>query len=154
MRGQVLGVDVRTGAGLVAGDDGRRYTFGPADWAQRGEPAIGQTVDFETHDARALNIFPLPATSAPSSAPALPATPAPAPASGRNKIVAALLAFFLGTLGVHRFYLGRTGSGIVMVLLSITVVGLLVTGPWALIDAIRYLVMDDEEFALRYRRRR
>ena len=46
MRGQVLGVDVRTGHGLLAGDDGRRYTFLPEDWAPAGEPAIGQTVDF------------------------------------------------------------------------------------------------------------
>ena len=41
MRGQVLGVDSRTGEGLVAGDDGRRYRFTPEDWAQRGEPAMG-----------------------------------------------------------------------------------------------------------------
>jgi TM2 domain-containing membrane protein YozV len=64
-----------------------------------------------------------------------------------------LLAFFIGTLGIHRFYLGRTGSGIVMLILSITLVGLLVTAPWALIDMVRYLVMSDEEFAARYQRK-
>lgn len=143
MRGQVLGVDTRSGHGLVAGDDGQRYTFLPEDWTQRGEPVIGQSVDFETSGGRALNIFPL---SAPPVAVALPA-------NDRNKYVAAALAFLLGTLGVHRFYLGRTGSGIVMLVLTLTVVGLLVTGLWALIDTVRYLVMSDAEFDARYRRR-
>ena len=61
-----------------------------------------------------------------------------------------LLAFFLGTLGIHRFYLGRTGSGLIMLLLSCTVIGLFVTVPWALIDAIRYLVTDHDDFQNRY----
>jgi TM2 domain-containing membrane protein YozV len=68
----------------------------------------------------------------------------------RNKYIAALIAFLLGPLGVHRFYLGRTGSGIAMLLLTCTIVGLIVSGPWALIDMIRYLVMDEREFAERY----
>src|SRR5687768_18017921 len=65
MRGQVLGVDTRTGDGIVTGDDGRRYSFKPDDWAHRGEPAIGMIVDFETADNRALSIFPVPGTSPP-----------------------------------------------------------------------------------------
>jgi TM2 domain-containing membrane protein YozV len=151
MRGRVLGVDARSGDGLVAGDDGRRYTFQPADWASRGEPAIGIEVDFDTADTRALSIFPIPPAAA-----AVPAAAVPVPPpirNDRNKYVAAVIAFLLGTLGIHRFYLGRTGSGIAMLVLSCTIVGLLVTGPWAFIDMIRYLVMSDEEFADRYRRR-
>ncbi len=149
MRGQVLGVDTRTGDGIVSGDDGRRYAFRPTDWAARGEPAVGMHVDFETHENRALTIFPVPGTS-----------PSPVPASvelepersDRNKLVAALLAFLLGWLGIHRFYLGRIGSGIVMLLLSCTVVGLFATVPWALIDMIRYLMMTEREFAELYGR--
>jgi TM2 domain-containing membrane protein YozV len=75
------------------------------------------------------------------------------PANDRNKYVAALLAFFLGTFGIHRFYLGRNGTGVVMIVLSITIVGLLVTGIWALIDMVRYLIMSDAEFEHRYARR-
>lgn len=150
MRGQVLGVDTRTGDGIVSGDDGRRYAFKPADWAARGEPAVGMHVDFEVHENRALTIFPVPGMA-----------PSPVPASSyareaeendRNKLIAALLAFLIGPLGIHRFYLGRVGSGIAMLLLSCTVIGLIVTVPWALIDMVRYLVMSDREFAERYAR--
>ena len=153
MRGQVLGVDTRTGDGIVTGDDGRRYSFKPDDWAHRGEPAIGMIVDFETADNRALSIFPVPGTSPPPAV--APSAQAPAPAyDSRDKVVAALLAFFIGIFGVHRFYLGRTGSGIAMLLLSCTFIGLAVTVPWAFIDMIRYLVMSDREFAERYARGR
>ncbi|MGZ8351630.1 MAG: TM2 domain-containing protein [Allosphingosinicella sp.] len=149
MRGQVLGVDSRTGDGIVTGEDGRRYSFKPLDWAARGEPAIGMQVDFETHESRALSIFPVPGTSPPPVA-----APRPAPLhDDRNKYIAAVIAFVIGPLGIHRFYLGRTGSGIAMVILSCTIVGLLVTVPWAFIDMIRYLIMSDREFADRYARK-
>ncbi len=152
MRGQVLGVDPRTGEGLVAGQDGQRYRFAPEDWAHRGEPAIGIEVDFEAANDRALSVFPMP--TAPGPRRAVPPTPVAAPTNDRNKYVAAVMAFVIGTLGIHRFYLGRTGLGIVMLVLSITVIGLVISAPWALIDMIRYLLMSDEEFAGRYPRTR
>lgn len=148
MRGQVLGVDTRTGEGIVAGDDGRRYVFTPDDWADRGQPAIGMQVDFETDQKRALALFPVPGSPL---APQRRAS-APAPINDRNKYIAALLAFVLGVLGVHRFYLGRTGSAITMLALSCTVVGMLITAPWAFVDMIRYLVMSDSDFERRYAR--
>ena len=149
MRGQVLGVDTRTGDGIVTGDDGRRYSFKPADWADRGEPAIGMYVDFEIHENRALSIFPVPGMApAPAPAPSVPAIEY----NDRNKYIAALIAFVIGPLGIHRFYLGRTGSGIAMLILSCTIIGLIVSVPWAFIDMIRYLIMSDREFATRYSR--
>lgn len=48
--------------------------------------------------------------------------------------VAYLLWFFLWPFGGHRFYLGRTGTAIAMLILSITFFGLVISGPWALID--------------------
>jgi len=45
-----------------------------------------------------------------------------------------ILWFFFWPFGGHRFYLGRSGSAIAMLILSITVVGLLVTSIWALVD--------------------
>jgi len=151
MRGQVLGVNLKTGEGQVAGDDGCRYTFRPDDWAHRGEPAVGAVIDFEATEGRATNIFPMPVqTGAIQAAHAAP--PPAALRSDRNKWIAAILAFVFGPLGIHRFYTGRTGSGIAMLILSCTVVGLIISVPWAWIDMIRYIVMGEAEFDHRYAR--
>ena len=148
MRGQLLGVDTRTGEGQVAGDDGHRYAFAPVDWAGRGEPAVGQWVDFRPDRDRAISLFPVPATAGAVS----PPVRSPAPRSDRDKLVAALLAFLVGAIGIHRFYVGRIGSGLVMLILSMTVIGLLATVPWALIDTLRFLFMSHDAFARRYAR--
>ncbi len=50
--------------------------------------------------------------------------------SEKSWVAALLLCFFLGVFGVHRFYTGRIGTGIVMLL---TLGGF---GIWALIDFI------------------
>lgn len=54
----------------------------------------------------------------------------------KSQLVAVLLAFFLGGLGIHRFYLGYTWQGVVQLL---TLGG---CGVWALIDFIRILIGD------------
>lgn len=56
--------------------------------------------------------------------------------SGKSQIVAAALCFFLGYIGIHRFYLGYTTIGILQIL---TLGG---CGIWALIDLIRILTGD------------
>ena len=61
-------------------------------------------------------------------------------------IVAVLLAFFLGTLGIHNFYLGYTTKGVIQLVLTITVIGIFVSGPWALIDFIM-LIMRSGSYA-------
>ena len=60
----------------------------------------------------------------------------------RSKIVTFLLAFFLGYLGVHNFYLGKTGIGITQLLITVLTfgIGALITGPWAFIEGILALV--------------
>ena len=54
-------------------------------------------------------------------------------------IVAVLLAFFLGALGIHNFYLGYTGKGIIQLILTITVICAPVSAIWALIEFIMIL---------------
>ncbi len=56
-------------------------------------------------------------------------------------------------LGIHRFYLGRNGTAVLMIVISATIIGLLVTTLWSFIDTVRYLVMSDAEFEHRYARR-
>ena len=61
--------------------------------------------------------------------------------SEKKRLVALLLCFFLGGLGVHRFYVGKVGTGIAQIL---TLGGL---GVWVLIDFIMILcgVFKDKE---------
>ena len=54
--------------------------------------------------------------------------------SEKSRLAAALLCWFLGVFGVHRFYVGKVGTGILM---FITLGAL---GIWALIDLIVILV--------------
>ncbi len=54
----------------------------------------------------------------------------------KSQLVALLLCFFLGGLGIHRFYLGYTGIGIIQ-LLTIGSFGI-----WAFIDLIRIIIGD------------
>ena len=59
-------------------------------------------------------------------------------ASVSEKLIlpAFLLAWFLGVVGAHRFYAGRIGSGIAMLLLTITGFGLIVTFIWVIVDLV------------------
>ena len=45
-----------------------------------------------------------------------------------------LLCIFFGAFGIHRLYLGETATGVVMLILGITIIGLLISGLWAFID--------------------
>lgn len=67
--------------------------------------------------------------------------------SRKNKIATGVLALIFGSLGIHRFYLGYKGQGIALLVLWILgflTFGLtwLVTGIWALVDAIRAFTGD------------
>lgn len=56
---------------------------------------------------------------------------------GKSPVVAFLLALFLGTFGAHRFDMGKTGSGIAMLLITLLlgwIGGIFVTGIRAFID--------------------
>ncbi len=54
--------------------------------------------------------------------------------SSKSKIVAGLLGIFLGSIGVHNFYLGRTGRGIAQIVATICTCG--IAGIWGFIEGI------------------
>ncbi|NLF40813.1 TM2 domain-containing protein [bacterium] len=65
------------------------------------------------------------------------ATPAPEAPVQKSRIAAGLLGIFLGGLGIHRFYLGYVGIGILQILASCACgIGAI----WGLIEGILILV--------------
>lgn len=59
----------------------------------------------------------------------------------KSKIAAGLLGIFLGSLGVHNFYLGYTGKAIAQLLITVLTLGIgtIITGIWGLIEGILIL---------------
>ena len=66
--------------------------------------------------------------------------------SGRNRTVAAVFALLLGGIGIHKFYLGRIGQGILYILFCWTLIPSLI----AIIEGVVYLTMSDQEFNAKY----
>lgn len=66
--------------------------------------------------------------------------------NGKSRVAAALLAFFLGAFGIHKFYLGQIGMGIVYLLFCWTFIPAII----AFIEFILLLVMTDETFNQRF----
>lgn len=65
----------------------------------------------------------------------------------KNKYVAAMLAFFLGTFGVHKFYLRDPGAGIFYIMLMVMTSRFMpISAILGLIDGMRYLMMSPEDF--------
>jgi TM2 domain-containing membrane protein YozV len=77
-----------------------------------------------------------------------------------NKISAGLLALFIGTLGIHWFYLNETSKGVTYLLLTILgwltfglffgAIIILVISILCLIDGISFLTMSDKDFNKKY----
>jgi len=64
----------------------------------------------------------------------------------KSKTVAVLLALLLGGIGAHKFYLGKTGMGILYLLFVWTWIPAII----ALIEGIRYALMSEDEFQKAY----
>jgi len=144
MKGQILDFSIQTNAGVISGEDGKRYEFTGADWRESTPPQRGMSIDFEAQKNLAKNIYRVPGAS---------------PGTGKNKVAAGLLAIFLGGWGIHKFYLGYNGPGLVFLLVN--TIGFAVTwimlfipnivlGVIALVEGILYLTKSDEEFEQTY----
>lgn len=64
----------------------------------------------------------------------------------KDKTTAALLAFFLGAFGGHKFYLDQSGKGVLYLLFCWTYI----PGLIALVEGVQYLTMDDSAFDAKY----
>lgn len=64
------------------------------------------------------------------------------PSTAKNKVAAGVLALLLGGFGIHKFYTGAWGWGIVYIVLCLT----WIPAFFAIIEGIRYLTMGDAEF--------
>jgi TM2 domain-containing membrane protein YozV len=69
-----------------------------------------------------------------------------------NKIAAGICGILLGSLGIHKFILGYTGAGLIMLLVTVLTCGLagIVTHLIGLIEGIIYLTKSDEDFVSTY----
>lgn len=64
----------------------------------------------------------------------------------KNKFTAVLLAFFLGGIGIHKFYLGKSTQGILYLIFCWTFIPALL----ALFDFLGLLFMSDQGFNVKY----
>lgn len=140
MKGEVLEYDIDADHGLISAEDGNRYQFRGMDVRADRPPRPGDRVDFQTEENDARDIYIQKATS---------------PADGKSKVAAGLLAIFIGALGIHKFYLGYSTAGIIMLavfLLGWIALGIpsIIISIIAFIEGIIYLVKSDEAFHERY----
>ena len=56
-------------------------------------------------------------------------------ANKKTALVAYILWFFVGWFGGHNFYLGRIGPAVAQLILTLTIIGCLITIFWVLVDA-------------------
>ena len=143
MRGQILDYSVQTNTGTISGADGNRYYFNGAEWKGQGAPLRAMTVDFETEGNQAKGVYVAPGSASTS----------------KNKVVAGVLAILLGWWGIHKFYLGYTGPGLIFLLVNTIGFGItwiaaflpnIALGVIALVEGIIYLTKSDEEFEQQY----
>ncbi len=144
----------------VVGADGKEYGPVTADllrqWIAEGrasaqtkvlaEGASGWKYLWEFPEFAAMLKAP-PMLPGSVTSPGWPPSPAVA-ARASKKIPAGVLGILLGSLGIHKFILGYTGAGLIMLLVTLLTCGVggVVMHIIGLIEGIVYLCKSDEEF--------
>ena len=64
----------------------------------------------------------------------------------KDKTTAAIFALLIGGLGAHKFYLGKTGMGILYLIFSWTFLPIIIS----FVEGVIFLTMDEEEFNEKY----
>ncbi len=72
--------------------------------------------------------------------------------TSNKKLAAGLLAIFLGSLGIHKFVLGYSKAGLIMLLVTVLTCGFgaSVMGIIGVIEGVIYLTKSTEEFQAQY----
>ena len=144
MKGHVLDFSVQSNSGEISGADGQHYTFSGTEWRARGAPVRGMSVDFQVDGQQARAVYAALAGTTPGA---------------KSKVAAGLFALLLGSLGIHKFYLGYIGPGLVYLLIN--TIGFAVTWMvlcipnaalilFSVVEAILYFTKSDEEFERTY----
>ncbi|MEI8042382.1 MAG: GYF domain-containing protein [Verrucomicrobiota bacterium] len=94
-----------------------------------------------------------PPAGAAANPPTFTTSPSSANPRASNKLPAGICGILLGSLGVHKFILGYTGPGLIMLLVSLVgfcAGGAAVMGVIGLVEGVIYLTKSDEEFVRAY----
>ena len=67
---------------------------------------------------------------------------------GKDKTAAGILGILLGGFGVHQFYLGSVGTGVILIAATLVTCG--IGAILGLVEGILLLTMSDEDFNKRY----
>lgn len=64
----------------------------------------------------------------------------------KQRIFAIILCFFLGLLGIHKFYLNQNKKGLLILIFTFSGIGLIISLPWVIIDFLKLILMSDKKF--------
>ena len=141
----------------IVGVDGQQY--GPVSaeeirrWIAENRVKAQTLVQMEgSQEWKPLGSFSEFASELKAVPPPIAAPPSTVASRASNKIPAGICGILLGSLGIHKFILGYTGAGLVMLLVTILTCGIAgaVTHIIGLIEGIIYLCKSDEEFVRTY----
>ena len=70
----------------------------------------------------------------------------------KDRVAAGLFGIFLGALGIHKFYLGYTREGVIMLVISLATcgIGALIMTIFGFVEGIIYLTKSDDDFQYLY----
>jgi TM2 domain-containing membrane protein YozV len=129
--------------GWIAENRANAQTLVQTDGSQEWKP-LGTLPEFAA-DLKPPPMSPMPPPTI---------TPPPSTFNPRasNKLPAGLCGILLGSLGIHKFILGYTGAGLIMLLVTLLTCGIggLVMHVIGLVEGIIYLCKPDDEFVRVY----
>jgi len=142
MEGKILGLNHNEERGVIKVASGNRYGFIFSEWQPSFPPEVNMSVDFAVNESgSAIEVYAL---SKPAEQKYINIFK-----KEKSKTAITLLAFFLGCLGAHKFYVGAYGWGIIYFFCFWFF-------PWAvllvvIIETVRYICMSNEEFQYNYK---